>query len=136
MHFVLLSNTCILASVGVLFFVDLLSFWFFSWVSLEFIFKKILSLHFEHDLRRLKLIRESFKKRCGIFHTFQNPTTPLAKCEKKIKIWWSSKNYFFPLKKSKILRKISRSGRSRSRLDLRNILSVRPPPILKKISCF
>merc|ERR1712198_771236 len=62
--------------------------------------------------------------------------------EKKIKITWSknhfyakisilAKNYFFPLKKSKILRKIPRSGRSRSRLVLRNILSVRPPPILK-----
>ena len=38
------------------------------------------------------------------------------------------KKYFFPLKKSKILRKISRSGRSSSHLDLRNILSVRPPP--------
>ena len=43
-----------------------------------------------------------------------------------------SKNYFFPLKESKILRKIPRSGRSSSHLDLRNILSV----ILKKISCF
>ena len=32
-----------------------------------------------------------------------------------------AKNYFFPLKKSKILRKISRSGRSSSDLDLRNI---------------
>ena len=39
-----------------------------------------------------------------------------------------AKNYFFPLKKSKILRKISRSG---SHLDLRNILSVRPSPYEK-----
>ena len=27
-----------------------------------------------------------FKKKCGIFRTFQNPPTPLAKCGKKIKI--------------------------------------------------
>ena len=43
-----------------------------------------------------------------------------------------AKNYFFPLKKSKILRKISRSGRSSSHLDLRNILSVRPHPPYEK----
>ena len=43
-----------------------------------------------------------------------------------------AKNYFFPLKKSKILRKISRSGRSSSHLNLRNILSVRPHPPYEK----
>ena len=43
-----------------------------------------------------------------------------------------AKNYFFPLKKSKILRKISRSGRSSSHLDLRIILSVRPHPPYEK----
>merc|ERR1711980_30299 len=78
-------------------------------------------------------LREGFKKKkkCGIFRTFQNPPTPLAKCGKKIKITLA-KNYFFPLKKSKILRKISRSGRSSSHLDLRNILSVRPQPPYEK----
>ena len=45
-----------------------------------------------------------------------------------------AKNYFFPLKKSKILRKISRSGRSRSHLGLRNILSVRTPHIKKQVA--
>ena len=44
-----------------------------------------------------------------------------------------AKTYFFPLKKSKIL---SRSVRSGCHLDLRNFLIVRPPIILKKISCF
>ena len=47
-----------------------------------------------------------------------------------------AKNYFFPLKKSKILRNLSRSGRSSSHLDLRNILSVRPHPPYEKSNLF
>ena len=42
-----------------------------------------------------KTLREGFKKKkkCGIFCTFENPPTPIAKCGKKIKETWS-KNHF------------------------------------------
>ena len=76
----------------------------------------------------------------SILSKTQPPKSSGMEKNKKKNITWSknhfqakisilAKKYFFPLKKSKILRKISRSCRSSSHLDLRNILSVRPPPI-------
>ena len=69
-----------------------------------------------------KMFREAFKKIIWNFPYFPKTNPPhLPSMEKN-----------FPLKKSKILRKISRSCRSSSHLDLRNILSVRPHPPYEK----
>ena len=53
---------------------------------------KLLGLRFSNAYRfdlHTDSIREGFKKKkkkkCGIFRTFQNPPTPLAKCGKKNK---------------------------------------------------
>ena len=89
---------------------------------------------FQDSKRGIPLGKGS-KKKVWNFPYFPKPI-------QKIKITWSknhflakisilTKNYFFPLKKSKIHRKISRSGKSSSHLDFRNI-SVRPSPYWKK----
>ena len=89
--------------------------------------------------------REGFKKSAEFSALFKTHPPHSQSAEKnkkkhglkiifKQKISILAKNYFFPLKKSKILRKISRSGRSSSHLDLRNILSVRPPRMKKQVA--
>ena len=81
----------------------------------------------------LKIYQEKYSSFNRLFPQENPHTHPLVKNKKT----WSknhfltilrilAKNYFFQLKKSKILRKISRSGWI---WNIRNILSVRPHPI-------
>ena len=71
-------------------------------------------------------LREGFKKKCGIFQTFQNPPTPLAKCGKKHgqKIIFKQKQafwqkIFFPIEK--VLKNLDKFQ------DLTDLVSDQPP---------